>query len=103
MCILHVEIKFSHCRDVICSALAWTWHRGGGGGRRKRRETRGASFDLPVGPFPDAVREERSSHLGREHPLDKMGLTISTMFARLFGKKQMRILMGETSSTELTR
>lgn len=25
----------------------------------------------------------------------KMGLTISSLFSRLFGKKQMRILMGE--------
>lgn len=67
--------------------------------RNKRCEFRPPGWTL----LPDAVREERSSHLGREHPLDKMGLTISTMFARLFGKKQMRILMGETSSTELTR
>lgn len=29
------------------------------------------------------------------HPRPDMGLTISSIFARLFGNKQMRILMGE--------
>ena len=31
-----------------------------------------------------------------------MGLTISGLFSRLFGKKQMRILMGKTKSKNLT-
>ena len=29
-----------------------------------------------------------------------MGLTISSVFSRLFGKKQMRILMGETETVK---
>lgn len=57
---------------------------------RDRRSARCSCFPPSTRPAPS-----RSLLAPQPQPGAAMGLTISSLFSRLFGKKQMRILMGE--------
>lgn len=89
---LLIKFFFKRSSDVICSALAWTWHR-------EELRPQFALLRAFSAPFRCCSRISGSTRCQCVtcHLLlsAAMGLTISSLFSRLFGKKQMRILMGK--------